>query len=206
MFNELFNGSTSVVSKSSIIPAANAPDKRQQQNTTLSTSTTVVADTPSLNIQTTPETTSQAPTQAPTVTTIENINQAKTQKENTQVDEDKFINIFRIDFEESFAPVARLEVVWLFVAYVAHKSFLVYQMDVNTSFLNGPLKEEVYVNQPDRFVDLHHPDKVYRLKKALYGLKQTPRAWYDELSNFLVSKGVSKGSIDPTLFITKKKG
>ncbi|GJR67770.1 retrovirus-related pol polyprotein from transposon TNT 1-94 [Tanacetum coccineum] len=71
-------------------------------------------------------------------------------------------------------------------------------------FFNGPLKEEVYVNQPDRFVDPHNPDKVYHLKKALYGLKQAPRVWYDELSNFLVSKGFSKGSIDPTLIITKK--
>ncbi|GJT96203.1 retrovirus-related pol polyprotein from transposon TNT 1-94 [Tanacetum coccineum] len=76
-------------------------------------------------------------------------------------------------------------------------------MDVKTTFLNGPLKEEVYINQPDGFVDPHHPDDVYRLKKALYGLKQAPRAWYNELSNFLVSKGFSKGSIDPTLFITK---
>ncbi|GJZ54596.1 retrovirus-related pol polyprotein from transposon TNT 1-94 [Tanacetum coccineum] len=76
-------------------------------------------------------------------------------------------------------------------------------MDVKTAFLYGPLKEEVYVNQPDGFVDPYHPDQVYRLKKALYGLKQAPRAWYDELSNFLVSKGFSKGSIDPTLFITK---
>ncbi|GKF72355.1 retrovirus-related pol polyprotein from transposon TNT 1-94 [Tanacetum coccineum] len=76
-------------------------------------------------------------------------------------------------------------------------------MDVKTTFLYGPLKEEVYVNQPDGFVDPYHPDQVYRLKKALYGLKQAPRAWYDELSNLLVSKGFSKGSIDPTLFITK---
>ncbi|GJW22423.1 retrovirus-related pol polyprotein from transposon TNT 1-94 [Tanacetum coccineum] len=108
-----------------------------------------------------------------------------------------------IDFEESFALVARLEAVRLFIAYAAHKSFTVYQMDVKTTFLYGPLKEEVYVNQPDGFVDPYHPDQVYRLKKALYGLKQAPRAWYDELSNFLVSKGFSKGSIDPTLFITK---
>ncbi|GJU42488.1 retrovirus-related pol polyprotein from transposon TNT 1-94 [Tanacetum coccineum] len=72
-------------------------------------------------------------------------------------------------------------------------------MDVKTSFLNGLLKEEVYVNQPDGFVDPHHADKVYHLKKALYGLKQAPRVWYDELSNFLVSKGFSKGSIDPNL-------
>ncbi|GJY86671.1 retrovirus-related pol polyprotein from transposon TNT 1-94 [Tanacetum coccineum] len=84
-----------------------------------------------------------------------------------------------IDFEESFAPVARLEAVRLFIAYAAHKSFTVYQMDVKTAFLYGPLKEEVYVNQPDGFVDPYHPDKVYRLKKALYGLKQAPRAWYD---------------------------
>ncbi|GJT79939.1 ribonuclease H-like domain-containing protein [Tanacetum coccineum] len=76
-------------------------------------------------------------------------------------------------------------------------------MDVKTTFIYGPLTEEVYVNQPDGFIDPYHPDQVYHLKKALYGLKQAPRAWYDELSNFLVSKGFSKGSIDPTLFITK---
>ncbi|GJT84789.1 retrovirus-related pol polyprotein from transposon TNT 1-94 [Tanacetum coccineum] len=81
-----------------------------------------------------------------------------------------------IDFEESFALVARLEAVQIFIAYAAHKSFLIYQMYVKTAFLNGPLKEEVYVAQPDRFVDLDHPDKVYRLRKALYGLKQAPRA------------------------------
>nr|GEW42116.1 hypothetical protein [Tanacetum cinerariifolium] len=105
-----------------------------------------------------------------------------------------------IDFEESFAPVARLEAVWIFVAYAAHKSFLIYQMDVKTTFLNGPLKEEVYVAQPNGFVDPDHPDKVYRLRKALYGLKQAPRAWYDELSKFLTSKGFTKDTIDPTLF------
>nr|GEZ47738.1 retrovirus-related Pol polyprotein from transposon TNT 1-94 [Tanacetum cinerariifolium] len=98
-----------------------------------------------------------------------------------------------IDFEESFAPVARLEAVRLFIAYAAHKSFTVYQIDVKTTFLYDPLKEEVYVNQPDGFVDPYHHDKVYRLKKALYGLKQAPRAWYDELSKSLLSKGFSKG-------------
>nr|GFA59806.1 retrovirus-related Pol polyprotein from transposon TNT 1-94 [Tanacetum cinerariifolium] len=97
-----------------------------------------------------------------------------------------------VDFEESFAPVARLEAVRLFIAYVAHKSSTIYQMDVKIVFLYGPLKEEVYINQPDGFVDPYHPDKVYRLKKALYGLKQAPRAWYDELSKFLLSKGFSK--------------
>ncbi|GKF10735.1 retrovirus-related pol polyprotein from transposon TNT 1-94, partial [Tanacetum coccineum] len=97
-----------------------------------------------------------------------------------------------IDFEESFAPVARLEAVRIFVAYAAHKSFPIYPMDVKTEFLNGPLKEEVYAAQSDGFVDLDQPEKVYRLRKALYGLKQAPRAWYDELSKFLISKGFTK--------------
>ncbi|GJS42150.1 retrovirus-related pol polyprotein from transposon TNT 1-94 [Tanacetum coccineum] len=105
-----------------------------------------------------------------------------------------------IDFEKSFAPVARLEAVRIFVAYAAHKSFLIYQMDMKMAFLNGPLKEEVYVAQPDGFVDPDHPEKVYCPRKALYGLKQAPRAWYDELLNFLMSKGFTKGTIDPTLF------
>ncbi|GJY60273.1 retrovirus-related pol polyprotein from transposon TNT 1-94 [Tanacetum coccineum] len=105
-----------------------------------------------------------------------------------------------IDFEELFALVARLEAVRIFIAYAAHKSFLIYQMDVKMAFLNGPLKEEVYVAQPDGFVDPDHPEKVYLLRKALYGLKQAPRAWYDELSNFLISKGFTKGIINPTLF------
>ncbi|GJR06866.1 retrovirus-related pol polyprotein from transposon TNT 1-94 [Tanacetum coccineum] len=108
-----------------------------------------------------------------------------------------------IDFKESFTPVACLETVRIFVAYTAHKSFPIYQMDVKTAFLNGPLKEEVYVAQPEGFVDPDHPEKVYLLRKALYGLKQAPRAWYDELSNFLMSKGFTKGTIDPTLFKIK---
>nr|GFB80345.1 Gag-Pol polyprotein [Tanacetum cinerariifolium] len=321
-FDELLNGIIPVVSKSFAVNVADAPNKHQQQNTTPSTLTTISAETPPLNIQTTPKTTCQAPTQAPTVTTTENINQAKINKENAQVEEDKFINIFStlvqergetssrhvdssnmhtfyqqqpsehrwmkdrpleqvignpsqsirtrrqletdgemcmfaltvsqtepknikeamansawiesmqeelhrfdrldvwelvdrplckniinmkwiwrnkrdeentvirnksrlvakgyaqnegIDFEESFAPVARSEAVWLFIAYAAHKSFTVYQMDVKTTFLYGPLKEEVYINQPDGFVDPYHPDQVYHLKKALYGLKQAPR-------------------------------
>nr|GFC19191.1 retrovirus-related Pol polyprotein from transposon TNT 1-94 [Tanacetum cinerariifolium] len=91
-------------------------------------------------------------------------------------------------------------------AYAAHKSFTIYQMDVKIAFLYGPLKEKVYVNQPDGFVDPYHTNKVYRLKKALYGLKQAPKAWYDELFKFLLSKGFTKGSIDPTLFITKHRG
>nr|GEW58646.1 hypothetical protein [Tanacetum cinerariifolium] len=90
--------------------------------------------------------------------------------------EERYAQKEGVDFEESFAPVARLEGVRLFIAYAAHKSFTVYQMDMKTAFLYGPLKEEVYVNQPDGFVDPYHPDKVYQLKKALYGLKQAPRA------------------------------
>ncbi|GJU66724.1 copia protein [Tanacetum coccineum] len=86
-----------------------------------------------------------------------------------------------IDFEECFAPVARLEVVWIFVAYAAHKSFPIYQMDVKTAFLNGPLKEEVYVAQPDGFIDPDHPEKVYRLRKALYRLKQALRAYRPDI-------------------------
>ncbi|GKC03837.1 retrovirus-related pol polyprotein from transposon TNT 1-94 [Tanacetum coccineum] len=97
-----------------------------------------------------------------------------------------------IDFKESFAPVARLEDVRIFVAYAAHKSFPIYQMDIKTAFLNGPLKEAIYVSQSDGFVDPDHPEKVNRLRKALYELKQAPRAWYDELSTFLMSKGFTK--------------
>ncbi|GJV82433.1 retrovirus-related pol polyprotein from transposon TNT 1-94 [Tanacetum coccineum] len=314
MFDE--NGTTNVVSKSSAVNDADAPDKRQKQNTTQSTTTTVAADLPPLHIQITPITTNQAPSQAPTVPTDKNINQTETHVENAQDVIEVFINVIstpvqeqgetssryvdscqletdgemcmfaltvsrtepknikeamadsawievmqeelhqfdRLDvwelvdrplcknvinlkwlwknirdekntvfhnkarlvakgyaqkegiyFEETFAPVARLEAVRLFIAYAAQKSFTVYQMDVETSFLYGPLKEEVYVNQPDGFVDPYHPDQVYRLKKALYGLKQAPRVWYDELSNFMVSKGFSKGSINPTLFITKHR-
>ncbi|GJV35720.1 retrovirus-related pol polyprotein from transposon TNT 1-94 [Tanacetum coccineum] len=203
LFNELLNGTTLVVSKSTTVYAVDAPTQRQQQNTTPSTSTTVAAYTLPLNIQTIPETTSQAPTQAPTVTATKNINQGETNKENAQANEDEFINIFStlvheqgdtssryvdssnmhtfyqrhrsehrwtkdhhleqvignhsqsirtrrqletngemskgygqkkgIDFEESFAPVARLEGFRLFVTYAAHKSFPLYQMDVKTT-------------------------------------------------------------------------
>ncbi|GKE36433.1 retrovirus-related pol polyprotein from transposon TNT 1-94, partial [Tanacetum coccineum] len=110
-----------------------------------------------------------------------------------------------INFEESFAPVARLEAVRIFVAYATHKNFLIYQIDVKMAFLNGPLKEEVFVRQPDGFVDLDFPNHVYRLKKVLYGLKQAPRSWYDKLSSFLIEHHFTKGIVDPTLF-TKRHG
>nr|GEV61546.1 hypothetical protein [Tanacetum cinerariifolium] len=108
-----------------------------------------------------------------------------------------------IDFKESFISVARLEAVWIFVAYVAHKSFPTYEMDVKTEFLNGPLKEEGYVAQLDGFINPDYLEKVYRLRKALYGLKQASKAWYDELSQFLMSKGFTKGTIDTTLFMIR---
>ncbi|GKA56664.1 retrovirus-related pol polyprotein from transposon TNT 1-94 [Tanacetum coccineum] len=82
-----------------------------------------------------------------------------------------------INFEESFAPVAKLEAIRIFLAFAAHMNMVVYQMDVKTAFLNGNLREEVYVSQPDGFVDKDNPNHVYKLKKALYGLKQAPRAW-----------------------------
>ncbi|GJS80293.1 retrovirus-related pol polyprotein from transposon TNT 1-94 [Tanacetum coccineum] len=108
-----------------------------------------------------------------------------------------------LDFKESFALVAKLEAIRIFLANAASKNMTFDQMDVKTAFLNGELKEEVYVSQPEGFVDLDHPHHVYLLKKALYGLKQAPRAWYDTLSKFLLSQGFSKGVVDPTLFIRK---
>nr|GEV17282.1 retrovirus-related Pol polyprotein from transposon TNT 1-94 [Tanacetum cinerariifolium] len=103
-----------------------------------------------------------------------------------------------IDFEESFASIARMEAIRIFLAYVAHKSFSVFQMDMKTAFLHGSFKEDV---QPEGLIDVDHPSHVYKLKKALYGLKQAPMAWYDELSTFLLQNHFFKGTIDPTLFI-----
>ncbi|GJY50437.1 retrovirus-related pol polyprotein from transposon TNT 1-94 [Tanacetum coccineum] len=109
-----------------------------------------------------------------------------------------------IDFEESFALVARLDAIRIFLAYAAYMNMIVYQMDVKTTFLNGILREEVYVSQPDGFVDQDNLNHVYKLKKALYGLKQALRAWYDLLSKFLLSQEFSKGTVDPTLFIRRQ--
>ncbi|GJV97184.1 putative reverse transcriptase domain-containing protein [Tanacetum coccineum] len=108
-----------------------------------------------------------------------------------------------LEFEESFAPVARLEAIRIFLANDASKNMTVYQIDVKTAFRNGELKEEVYVSQPEGFVDPDHPHYVYCLKKALYGLKHAPRVWYDTLSKFLFSQGFSKDVVDLTLFIQK---
>ncbi|GJY28515.1 retrovirus-related pol polyprotein from transposon TNT 1-94 [Tanacetum coccineum] len=110
-----------------------------------------------------------------------------------------------IDFEESFAPVARIEAIRIFIANAATKNMIIYQMDVKTAFLNGDLQEEVFVSQPEGFEDQENPTHVYHLKKALYGLKQAPRAWYDTLSKFLLANNFFKGAVDPTLF-TRKSG
>ncbi|GKD53292.1 retrovirus-related pol polyprotein from transposon TNT 1-94, partial [Tanacetum coccineum] len=109
-----------------------------------------------------------------------------------------------IDFEESFAPVARLDAIRIFLAYAAHMNIIVYQMDVKTTFLNGILGKKVYVSQSNGFVDQDSLNHVYKLKKALYGLKQAPRAWYDLLSKSLLSQEFSKGTVDPTLFIRRQ--
>nr|GEX63918.1 retrovirus-related Pol polyprotein from transposon TNT 1-94 [Tanacetum cinerariifolium] len=106
-----------------------------------------------------------------------------------------------IDFDESFAPVARMEAIRIFLAYAAHKTFTVFQMDVKTAVLHGSLKEDLYMCQPEGFIDTDLPSHVFKLKKALYGLKQAPRAWYDELSTFLLQNHFFKGTNDLTLFI-----
>nr|GFD14424.1 retrovirus-related Pol polyprotein from transposon TNT 1-94 [Tanacetum cinerariifolium] len=103
----------------------------------------------------------------------------------------------------SFAPIARMEAMRIFLAYAAHKSFTMFQMDVKTAFLHGSLKEDVYVCQPEGFIDADHPSHVYKLKKALYGLKQAPRAWYDELSTFLLQNNFFKRTINSTMFIRR---
>nr|GEW16560.1 copia protein [Tanacetum cinerariifolium] len=110
-----------------------------------------------------------------------------------------------IDFEESFAPVTRIEAIRIFISYTTHMNMTVDQMDVKTTFMNGELCVEVNVSQPEGFIDPYHPNYVYRLKNALYGLKQAPHAWYDLLSRNLLSHKFSRCDVDPTLF-TRKEG
>ncbi|GJW21011.1 putative reverse transcriptase domain-containing protein [Tanacetum coccineum] len=101
-----------------------------------------------------------------------------------------------IDYEEVFAPVARIEAIRLFLAYASFMGFLVYQMDVKSAFLYGTIKEEVYVTQLPGFKDPDHPEKVYKVVKALYGLHQAPRAWYETLTNYLLGNRFKRGKID----------
>ncbi|GKE16071.1 retrovirus-related pol polyprotein from transposon TNT 1-94 [Tanacetum coccineum] len=115
----------------------------------------------------------------------------------------EFDRLQGIDFEESFTLVARIEAIRIFIANASSKNMTIYQMDIKITFLNGELKEEVYVSQPEGFTDLDHLTHVYRLKKALYSLKQAPRAWYDTLLRFLLDNKFSKGAVDPTLFTRK---
>ena len=110
-----------------------------------------------------------------------------------------------VDFDETFAPIARLESIRILLAIANHLNFKLYQMDVKSAFLNGMLHEEVYVEQPKGFVDPHKSDDVCKLKRVLYGLKQAPRAWYDRLIAYFTEYGFKRGSADTTLFIRKDK-
>ncbi|GJS69140.1 putative ribonuclease H-like domain-containing protein [Tanacetum coccineum] len=110
-----------------------------------------------------------------------------------------------IDYEEVFAPVARIEAIRLFLAFALFMGFTVYQMDVKSAFLYGTIKEEVYVNQPLDFVYPEFPNRVYKVEKALYSLHHAPRAWYETLSTYLLKNGFRRGTIDKTLFIKKIK-
>nr|GEU76311.1 hypothetical protein [Tanacetum cinerariifolium] len=110
-----------------------------------------------------------------------------------------------IDYEEVFAPVARIEAIRLFLAYASFMGFMVHQMDVKSAFLYGTIEEEVYVCQPLGFEDPDYPNKVYKLVKALYGLHHAPRAWYETLANYLLDNGFQRGKIDQTLFIKRQK-
>jgi hypothetical protein len=105
-----------------------------------------------------------------------------------------------LDFDETYAPVARLESIHILLAYATYHGFKLYQMDVKSAFLNGPIKEDVYVEQLPGFEDSECPSHVYKLTKALYGLKQAPRAWYECLRDFLITNGFKVGKVDPTLF------
>nr|GFA72715.1 ribonuclease H-like domain-containing protein [Tanacetum cinerariifolium] len=172
MFDELLNGSSKVVSKSSDVTTADAPNQLPS-----------VASIENLNQAELVEENAQVENdefinifytsvQDRGETSSRHLWKNKRDEENTVIRNESrlvakgYAQKEGVDFEESFAPVARLEAVRLFIAYAAHKSFTVYQMDVKTTFPFGPLKEEVYVNQPDGFVDPYHPDKVYRLKKV----------------------------------------
>ncbi|WVZ83047.1 hypothetical protein U9M48_030231 [Paspalum notatum var. saurae] len=111
-----------------------------------------------------------------------------------------------IDYEETFAPVARLEAIRILLAFVAIKGFKLQQMDVKSAFLNGFIEEEVYVRQPPGFESAKFLDRVYKLRKALYGLKQAPRAWYARLKSFLLKSRFVMGSVDKTLFLLSRGG
>ena len=110
----------------------------------------------------------------------------------------------RIDFDEMYAPIARLELIRLLLAFACYMNFKLLQMDVNSIFLNGFISEEVFVEQPLGFIDRTMSNHVYKLNKALYSLKQVPKDWYDRLSKFLLDNKFARGNVDKTLFIKRK--
>ena len=109
-----------------------------------------------------------------------------------------------IDFDETFAPVTRLESIRMLLAFTCHKDFILFQMDVKSTFLNGYIMEEVYVKQSPGFENEKFPNHVYKLFKTLYGLKEALRVWYDSLKNFLLENDFSMGKADTTLFVKHK--
>jgi hypothetical protein len=114
-----------------------------------------------------------------------------------------FTQIEGLDFGETYTLVARLELIRILLAYATHHDFKLYQMDMKSAFLNGPLFGLVYVEQPPGFEDPKYPNHIYKLNKALYGLKQAPRAWYDCLKDFLLNQGYEIGKANVTLFTCK---
>jgi hypothetical protein len=121
-------------------------------------------------------------------------------RNKTQLVAKGYAQVACLDFKETFSPIARLESICILLAYATHHSFKLFQMDVKSIFLIGPIKEEVYVEQLLGFEDDRYPDHVYRISKALCGLKQAPRAWYECLRDFLNSNSFKVGKVDPTLF------
>jgi hypothetical protein len=132
------------------------------------------------------------------------------QDENSVVTKNKarlvaqgFTQVEGLDFEETYAPVARLEAIRMLLAFAAHHDFKLYQIDIKSTFLNGPIQELVYVEQPPGFEDPKFSNHVYKLQKAIYGLKQAPRAWYECLKELLLKQGFQISKADPTIFTHK---
>jgi hypothetical protein len=124
-------------------------------------------------------------------------------KEQSRLIAKGYSQVEGLDFDETFAPVARLESIRMLLAYATHYGFKLYQMDIKNTFLNGPIKEEVYVEQPPGFESEWYPNHVYKLHKALYGLKQAPRVWYEWIRDILLENGFMIGKADSTLFTRK---
>jgi Reverse transcriptase (RNA-dependent DNA polymerase) len=109
-----------------------------------------------------------------------------------------------IDYFETYAPVARLETIRTIIAVTAQNRWPIFQLDVKSAFLNGELKEDIFVEQPEGFYVAGEEHKVYKLKKALYGLKQSPRTWYSEIDNYFREKGFERSKCEPTLYVKKE--